>query len=293
MRLKNRILRIGIVGAPQSGKTSLIEYLRNYLKKDYQVIIAEEPPTVLLKAGLNPPHNISGLDFQKECLDEYCNVYNRIDKYMGVFKEIDKPIIILYDTLPEIGQCYLKGKNNEGISEWQDKYNSVSAIFKDHTPDKIYVLEMLQGEFSTKGNAVRRELEVQKVLSVEEKILQIFEGATFISNNYSIEERAGEINEYIEDYFTPTTTTQSFNISSVTCTQSCSRCGWCDNIDYFNLYKYCPMCGLPLYPVKDPTRTDGGGLDPLGEEARRKMFYVDPTKLPTYSSTTTYTTSKY
>lgn len=289
MRLRNRILRIGIVGAPQSGKTSLIEYLRNYLKKDYQIIIAEEPPTVLLKAGLNPPYNITGLDFQKECLDEYCNVYNRIDRYMGVFKELDKPIVILYDTLPEIGQCYLKGKNNEGLNEWQEKYNINKNIYEDHKPDKIYMLELLQGEFSTKGNAVRRDLEVSKILSIEEKMKNIFEGATFISNNYSIEERAGEIINFIEEYFNPPISTQGFTISSVTMAQSCPRCGWHDNIDYYNLYKYCPMCGLPLYPNQD--RTGGGGLDPLGEEARRKMFYVDPTKLPTYSSTTTYYTS--
>lgn len=283
MRLKNKILRIGIVGAPQSGKTSLIEYLRNALKKDYQVIIAEEPPTVLLKAGLNPPYNISGLDFQKECLDEYCNVYNRIDKYMGTFKEIDKPIVILYDTLPEIGQCYLKGKNNEGLDEWQLKYDSVSSIFKDHSPDKTYILELLQGEFSIKGNAVRRDLEVQKVLSVEDKILKTFEGATILSNTYSVEERANDIISFIDDYFKPTIVTCSVNVGSITYSQSCSRCGWHDNIDYHNPYRYCPMCGLPLYPRDDNTYSGGGSCDPLGEEARRKIFYVDPSKLPTYS----------
>ena len=32
----NNVLKVGVVGAPQSGKTSLIEYLRNYLKEDYQ-----------------------------------------------------------------------------------------------------------------------------------------------------------------------------------------------------------------------------------------------------------------
>lgn len=280
MRLVNNILRIGIVGAPQSGKTSLIEYLRNYLKKDYQVIIAEEPPTILLKAGLNPPHNISGLDFQKECLDEYCNVYNRINKYIGVFKELNKPIVILYDTLPEIGQCYLKGKNNEGIGEWRSKYDSVSSVFKDHVPDKIYVLEMLQGEFSTKGNAVRRELEVQKVLSVEDKILQApeFKYAYFLPNTYSIEERAGKIIEYIENHFDNST-------------QHCFKCNWVGEVDITHPYNYCPMCGSPLFyssPLKNESDPVAPPITP--EEINRRMFYVDPTKLPSYNYTVSSST---
>lgn len=283
MRLKNKILRVGIVGAPQSGKTSLIEYLRNYLKKDYQVIIAEEPPTVLLRAGLNPPYNISGLDFQKECLDEYCNVYNRIDRYMGTFKEIDKPIVILYDTLPEVGKCYLKGKNNEGIEEWQYKYDSVSDIFKDHTPDKIYLLEMLQGEFSTNGNAVRRELEVQKVLSVEEKLVATFGSATILPNNLSIEERAGDIISYIEEYFEPPIY-ERFSSVKLACLQSCPRCDWKGHVAYDELYNYCPMCGIRLYHLSINTSSDPSNTPQTPVLDNSKMFFVDHNQLPTYDT---------
>nr|DAW53632.1 MAG TPA: ATPase [Caudoviricetes sp.] len=193
------MLKIGFVGAPQSGKSSLIEYLRNLLKDEYQVVIADEPPTILLKVGLDPASGvISSLDFQKECLLEYHNVYERISKYSSVYSNSDKPTIVLMDTLPEIGKCYL---NDEETKVWEEHYNLFwrnNVVFETFKPDIIFNLELLQGEFSTKGNAVRRDLDVEYILSIDEKICNTYPSAIRLANDIGIEERANEVADIID-----------------------------------------------------------------------------------------------
>ena len=221
---KPKILRIGLVGAPQSGKTSLVEYLRNTLKKEYQVIIAEEVPTRLLKEGLNPPYNISGLEFQLECLREYTSQYDKIDYNISNYlnHSPDKPIVILYDTLPSIGITYLSNREKEDADIWQMAYENSLDYFVGHVPDKIFITELLQGEYSIRGNVVRRELETQKILSIAEKIDSLYKEGIHLSNEHSVEERAGIIVDYIDTFF--------------------SR-------------KYCPTCGNILPEDRKPYRT--------------------------------------
>lgn len=242
------VVKIAFVGGPQSGKTSLIEYLRNYLKADYDVIIAEEAPTVCLRAGLNPPYNITGLDFQLECLKEYRRIYKRIDLFTDIV-EHKKPVVILYDTIPEIGQTYLKNGNTNDYNIWKAFYDKYVRYpeFKTHRPDIVYNCELLQSSYSPAGNVVRRELETQKVLSVSEKISEILPEAILLSNKDSIEERASIVIDYIDRYFKPNTS-QTFTFKDAKCTmhQSCVRCGWNDNIDINRLYRFCPMCGQSL-----------------------------------------------
>lgn len=198
----NKILKVGFVGAPQSGKSSLIEYLRNILKDDYQVIIADEPPTILLKIGLDPASGvISSLDFQKECLREYYNVYERISRYSSVYSNCNKPIVILMDTLPKIGRCYL---DEIEAYKWDEYYNDFwrfNTLFGTYEPDIIFNLELLHGEFSTKGNAVRRDLDVDYILTIDDNVYKTYPSAIRLSNNLSIEERANEVSEIIYQYF--------------------------------------------------------------------------------------------
>lgn len=247
------IIKIAFVGGPQSGKTSLIEYLRNYLKTDYDVIIAEEAPTVWLKAGLNPPYNITGLDFQLECLKEYRRIYKRIDLFLDIVTH-KKPVVILYDTIPEIGQTYLKNKDITDYKIWKafyDKYSSYPE-FKTHKPDIVYNCELLQSSYSPAGNVVRRELETQKVLSVSEKINKILPEAILLSNKDSIEERALVIINYIENRLKPEDPKISFKTLNTKLHQSCIKCGWNDSIDINHLYKYCPMCSQTLNIAYEP-----------------------------------------
>ena len=192
------MLKIGFVGAPQSGKSSLVECLRNLLKDEYQVVIADEPPTILLKVGLDPASGIiSSLDFQKECLLEYHNVYERISKYSSIYSNSDKPTIILMDTLPEIGKSYL---NDEETKAWEEFYNRFwknNVIFETYKPDIIFNLELLHGEFSTNGNAVRRDLDIDYVFSIDEKINVLYPEAIHLSNDLDLMERANEVVEII------------------------------------------------------------------------------------------------
>lgn len=195
----NNVLKVGVVGAPQSGKTSLIEYLRNYLKEDYQVIIAEEVPTRLLKAGLNPPYNLSGLQFQLECLKEYTRLYQGIDYNLATYlSQREKPVVILYDTVPLIGQCYLGEQDSPEKDYWSKAYEAEKFNYSGHDVDVMYITELLRGEYSPQGNAVRRELDVENVLSISDSIDRVFEGGIHLSNTLSIEERANIVAEEID-----------------------------------------------------------------------------------------------
>lgn len=256
------MLKIGFVGGPQSGKTSLIEYLRNYLKADYHVIIAEEAPTVCLRAGLNPPYNIASLDFQKECLKEYRRIYDRLDEYLLNYSS-DKPTIILFDTLPQIGCTYLKNGDNRSYKIWKEYLDVLieSDLFKKYRPDIVYNLELLQSAYSPEGNAVRRVLDTNKVISISEKIDDIFPEAETLCNYLSLEERASTVIDYIDNYFTKSS---FINISkcNISVYQHCYSCGWSDIINTDRLYRYCPMCGKhlgtfnPYYPYS-PSSPDG------------------------------------
>lgn len=281
------ILRIGIVGSPNSGKTSLIEYLRNYLKDTYQVFIADEAPTRLLKAGLNPPSNISNFGFQLEVLNEYVSIYNQINKHSILYKE-DRNVVILYDTTPLLGRAYLEENNQVMLENWQQHYDQYKRVFEEHKPDKVFITELLQGEYSIKGNSVRRPFNVDDVLSIEERISKIYEDAILLSNGESLEERAQHIINYIDAHFNPNITSYTLhNVSfhSFKIQQTCPYCKWSDSINYDRYYRFCPMCGRMLpNPFLTSKRYDDGFQDPLGEEARRKMFYVDPEKLPNYIS---------
>jgi GTPase SAR1 family protein len=275
------ILRIGIVGAPHSGKTSLINYLRDALKDEYQVMIADEPPTIVLRSGLDPERNFNIIGFQIECLKEYSNVYKRIDHCMnsifGYDPDKSHKVVILYDTLPELGKCYLP---NEPwmLGRWEEHYNKYKEdIFKHHEPDKIFYTDLLQGEFSTKGNIVRRNIDTEDILEIAEKIEDTFEGAVKLPNDIGLEARADMIIDYIDSYFNPTPSVK------LSVSQSCNYCEWHETRDINDLYHYCPKCGKML-PIFRPGSTSGGPLDPLGIEARNKMFYVDYEKLPFYNS---------
>lgn len=194
----NDVLKIAFVGAPQSGKSSLIEYLRNYLKDDFQVVIADEPPTILLKVGLDPASGvISSLDFQGECLKEYTRVYKRIENYLPRLKKSNKPVIILMDTLPSIGWSYLTDTSD--MKSWIDLYNGFSEDFEGFTPDIIFNCELLHGEFSISGNAVRRDLDIEYVLSIEDKINRTYSSSVLLSNDLSIEERASFVSDYVHN----------------------------------------------------------------------------------------------
>lgn len=193
----NDVLKVAFVGAPQSGKSSLIEYLRNLLKDRYQVVIADEPPTILLKVGLDPASGVvSGLEFQAECLKEYVRVYERINGYLPRLCSLDKPVIVLMDTLPSIGCSYLT--NDLDMQTWLGMYNEKKEFFSDYQPDIIFNCELLQGEFSIHGNAVRRDLDVDYVLTIEEKIDALYPDSVLLSNELSIEERAGQVVDTIE-----------------------------------------------------------------------------------------------
>ena len=70
------------------------------------------------------------LDFQLECLKEYRRIYKRIDLFLDIVTH-KKPVVILYDTIPEIGQTYLKNKDITDYKVWKafyDKY--LNEIFE-------------------------------------------------------------------------------------------------------------------------------------------------------------------
>ena len=78
-----KVYRIALIGAPDSGKHKLIEALFDFYKKDYHVIIVDEPATKLIQAGMRPPYVYNTDEFQLDLLNEYLCVYcqiNGIDK---------------------------------------------------------------------------------------------------------------------------------------------------------------------------------------------------------------------
>lgn len=280
-----KILKIGFVGGPQSGKTSLIEYLRNYLKVDYHVIIAEEAPTVCLRAGLNPPYNITSLDFQKECLKEYRRIYERLDEYLSNYS-INKPVIILFDTLPQIGCTYLKNNDNKSYRIWKEYLDAFleSELSKKYQPDKVYNLELLQSAYSPEGNAVRRVLDTNKVISISEKIDDIFPEAETLCNYLSLEERASTVIDYIDEYFTEPSKIDISNINISTYLH-CYNCGWSDTVKIEKMYRYCPMCGKLLASFNPYRPYPSGPVNPYDPN---RVTYSDHTTYNGHMSSTNY-----
>lgn len=271
-----RLLRIGIVGAPYSGKEDLINQLVKALKKHYQVIVLDNPAIKLIKMGLN----LNTLDFQLKCLDEYKDMYEKLDSFMPLYSQ-DKNIVIIYNTLPDMGECYL-AKKHSGYDKWRKRYLSYKEIFTKHAPNIVYLTEILTNTDFEQHQLFARDLSPAKILSIEEKLYNKYKNSSILQNVLISEEKLNIILEDIEKYFSsiPLTWAKYSYIQ-----QSCSVCGWQGSVEIDKLYNFCPSCGLLLVKTMPlDSSTPGGSSDPLGIEQRNKMFYVDPSKLPIYTS---------
>lgn len=274
------ILRIALVGAPNTNKTKLIDEIRSRLKKDYNIFVAKNSMSDLVDAGCVPSFNISNIDFQLESLDKHLDTYCCIESYLENYCA-DKPTIIFYESLPLVEKAYLSTSNKEDLSRWDNLYEENAYIYEPHKPDKVYIVELPKGEYNHKG--IVNSFDLQRALAVEERIADIcmdsYSDYEVLSNDYSFDERVNIIANYINFVFNPPLSIFSGTLKNTTILQNCNYCYWNGNIDINHLYNFCPKCGQRLAHI---------GIDLLGEEARRKMFYVDPSKLPSYNSTVTY-----
>lgn len=137
--------KIGFVGGPMSGKTSLIRLLQEELtNKGYKVIEIEEIPTQLMHMNLIPDKTISRLDFQKECMTMYFTKYLNLKYFDEYYYKWDKDYdkyIILYDTLPGCGYGYLEDeKDKEDLDRLYHRLLNESST---HMSDKDYNLDLL------------------------------------------------------------------------------------------------------------------------------------------------------
>lgn len=268
------VLKIAIAGVPNSGKSKLIEAVKNSLQDDYQVFVASNAMSDSVNSGLIPSYNTSNLQFQLECLDRYIDIYNWIEYYIKNYKT-DKPVIILYESTPDIGKSYIRRKYKKGTLEWLNRYNENNSVYNLHKPDKCFILEMSKGEYSEFYN-----FNTQRAITIEQKIINTcisrYDDTEVLINDYSFDDKVRVICDYVNFRLKPL---KMIEASKVTFCheQECYNCNWKDSTDINNQYNYCPMCGRSLVRVKETP-------DPLGEESLRKMFYVDPTKLPAYSN---------
>lgn len=197
------IVRVGLVGAPFSGKTFLTGYLRNYLANDYVVVVAEDVTTRLLKLGLSPGNNITELDFQLECLKAYSNLYKDIDTYIKKYmKNTDKDIVIIYDTLPAMSQCFLE--SSEDLLKWVEQ--STKENFSEYKIDLLFVAELLRGDYSIAIDEIERDLDIDEILTIADRIDYVFQDGIKLSNDLTIEERISIIVGEISDYLKPNIT---------------------------------------------------------------------------------------
>lgn len=195
--MMDNVIRIGIVGAPHSGKSSLTRYLRKYFIDEYNVVIAEDVSDRLFKEGLDPGNNISELNFQIECLKAYASQYKEVDRYVKKYiSDMDKKTLIIYDTLPAMGQCFLN--SSEDLHEWVEQ--STKENFGEYKVDIVFVMDMLQGEYRLDDHVVERDFDLEDLLTIADRIEYVFEGGIMLPSDLTIDERAGAIIEAVYDF---------------------------------------------------------------------------------------------
>lgn len=270
-----KVTKIALVGAPGSGKSKLIKKLFDYYKRDYHVIICNNPATKLIELGYRPPYGCTTDEFQCLLLNRYLTDYFEVERCIGEIetsKQIHKDILVIYNTLPEDGQCYYSKKCKE--NNWEEAYNLYNpAMHVDYT----FLLELRD----TKSQSIDLNFDPDKLLLIEENLSNIHRNAIKLSKSLDLDEMVSYIDGCIHPYIDRCTQVKCNNItvSSMRVLQMCSECNWSEYRDLNQLANYCPRCGSS-HVHSGQTMTHN--KDVLGEEARRKMFYVDPDNLPYY-----------
>lgn len=278
----SKILNLALVGVPNVGKTQLIDKLKIHLKDSYNVLTIPNAMSYLDEIGLIKTCGLSNMNFQHEYLTLYSSFYSNIMKYAKLYNSrsnyIDhsKPTIILHENTPLIGKIFISEENIKLQNLWESRYKQFfNSYYKKLGINKIYVVEMGKGEYKTLPN-----IDTDKALSLESKIIDIcmnnYLNTEILFNSNSIEDKISCILDYIDSYFH---TIPQFNVRI---NQRCPSCDWSDYNPPSNLYKFCPMCGFVLGPYFKKRDDKNSPSSPLQAD---KMFYVDHSKLPIYTST--------
>lgn len=276
----NKILNLALVGVPNTGKTRLINEVKRSLRGKYNIFTIPNAMAYLADSGLNESINITNKDFQLECLSAYKTFYTDLFLHQKNYTDASKPTIIFHENTPYIGKAFLGNKDSRSKVAWEDSYRKAAVDFYNKLAiDKVYIIEMGQGTYQSCSN-----FDVNRAISVESKIIkdcmEFYSDAEVLLNQFNITEKTNIILDYIDFYFNSTSPTATLH-------QKCYNCNWEGFIDLNHPYRFCPMCGFTLGYCFRKDNSDDTPKDPLGEEARRKMFYVDYDKLPKYNSTVT------
>lgn len=191
------IVRVGIVGAPHSGKTCLGRHIKKYLQDDFSVILVEDVSDRLFRLGLDPDENISELDFQIECLKSYSELFEQVETYIDKYvKDTGKDIIVIYDTLPSMTQCFLS--DSKDLRKWKKQFEEID--FSKYKIDLLFIDELLSGDYSLGAYDLERDFDIDVILTIAERVNYVFEVGERLENVLTLEEKVNTVIDHIMGY---------------------------------------------------------------------------------------------
>ena len=151
------VYKIVLTGGPCSGKTSVIESLKEKLSEaGYYVITVQETASELIRANMLPKEDYNHtLKFQETVLRLQSLKEDNAESYAN-YAKIDKPVIILYDRAIMDNSAYFQ--NEEDFDTMINKYslNGINLIDKYDLIINLISLASLKKELY-ENDSVRRE----------------------------------------------------------------------------------------------------------------------------------------
>ncbi len=187
---------IALTGAPNSGKTSTVDFLQKKFEEiGYKVICIPEIAEVLLKKGISPNFCGSQEKFQEALFSMQLKIEN------DCFEQIenDKKVVVLIDRSLLDGGTFISDRDFNYIMEKNNL--SKEEIYKRY--DMILFLEssVTLGEYDQYANNSFRFHNKEETLEIQEKTHKMFKGMNncyFFEFTEDIKEKQDKIWQLIQ-----------------------------------------------------------------------------------------------
>ena len=158
----------------------------------------DDVQTRLMQLGFEPSVNIDELSFQLLCLEKYERDFRELEYYLDTYiKNSTKPIIVFYDSLPMMTQCYLDDPVD--VADWITYYEENKENYSDYGVDLLFIAELLRGEFFRRQYEIDRDFDVDSVLDITDRLGYVFKDGCILSCDMGVEERALVLKEQIDE----------------------------------------------------------------------------------------------